>query len=151
MANSDKPLKNIRLTKAGLPDKRSITSRRNLGILAVKGENEGTGRPNTLANRKTLNLNGVQNVLQVFDNLGGADGMTAWANGSKEAKSKFYCNIYPKVLPREITGNLNHSHIHAHLEGLDINELRRMVRTGLDREARRDRRPGQPGGGSVLP
>jgi hypothetical protein len=52
-----------------------------------------------------------ESVLEVFEKLGGVDGMLAWAQSSPEAMDKFYL-IYAKLLPKHNTvdGQVNVDH-----------------------------------------
>ena len=64
------------------------------------GRREGSGRKPGVPNK--LSSTAKQNVIEVFQNLGGVEHMTKWAN---ENPNQFY-NIYAKILPTqtEISG-----------------------------------------------
>ena len=64
------------------------------------GKRPGSGRKAGVPNK--LSATAKQNVIDVFQNLGGVEHMTKWAN---ENPNQFY-NIYAKIMPTqtEISG-----------------------------------------------
>jgi hypothetical protein len=67
----------------------------------------GPGRPKGLSNK--LTRTSKANIEKVFENLGGADGMTKWAKSSEKNKTIFYSEIYPRILPMDVahSGEIN--------------------------------------------
>jgi hypothetical protein len=59
------------------------------------GKREGSGRKPGVPNKMSSTVK--QNVIEVFQNLGGIEHMTAWAT---ENPNNFY-NIYAKILPTQ--------------------------------------------------
>ena len=67
------------------------------------GLRAGAGRPKGATNK--IPRVAKENIIQVFDQLGGVDGMVAWATKDEKNQSEFY-KIYARLLPIEnnITG-----------------------------------------------
>jgi hypothetical protein len=62
------------------------------------GKREGAGRPLGVPNKLSATVK--DNIITVFDDIGGIEQMSAWA---KENKTQFY-NMYAKLLPLQVTG-----------------------------------------------
>ena len=62
------------------------------------GLRAGAGRPKGATNR--IPRVAKENIIQVFDQLGGVDGMVAWATKDDKNKGEFY-KIYARLLPIE--------------------------------------------------
>jgi len=115
----------------------------NLGEYLQKG---GPGRPVGSKNKIPGDLRA--DIMTVFEQLGGVEGMVAWAKKSNANRGQFYCQILTKILPREITGGLSvdhrHAHLHATLEGMSDAELEQYIQRAQDRASNRtDGSPGQ--------
>lgn len=57
----------------------------------------GPGRPAGVPNK--LSGQAKENIQDVFDKLGGVDGMFKWANKNDTNRAAFYVHIYPKLIP----------------------------------------------------
>lgn len=62
------------------------------------GPGRGKGTPNKISGQAK------ENIAAVFDALDGIDGMVTWA---KSHKDEFYTNIYTKLIPVHIQGQVN--------------------------------------------
>lgn len=62
------------------------------------GKREGAGRPAGVPNKMSTSVK--ENVIEVFDAIGGVKEMAVWA---KDNKTQFY-NLYAKLLPHQLTG-----------------------------------------------
>ena len=60
--------------------------------------NRKRGRPKGSLNKVTNEVKAA--ILEVFEKMGGVQGMYEWATSSEENKTIFYTKIYPKLLPR---------------------------------------------------
>lgn len=70
------------------------------------------------------------NVLEVFERIGGIFAMTKWA---QENPDVFYAQIFTKIIPREVAGKLEVEHREVvTLTGEEINERARKY---LERRA----------------
>jgi len=112
----------------------------NLGQYVKTG---GPGRPVGSKNKIPGDLRA--DIMTVFEQLGGVEGMVAWAKKSNANRGQFYGQILAKILPREITGGLSVDHRHAHLlatlEGMSDHELEQYIKGAEDRASdRADRR-----------
>jgi hypothetical protein len=97
------------------PDKKSEEKPSNLGKFLKSG---GPGRPVGSLNKVPAELRAK--IQAVFDNLGGVDGMTAWARRSDSNLTAFY-KIVATTLPRQLAvAQVGHSH---GLEKLSDQEL----------------------------
>lgn len=64
------------------------------------GKKTGGRRPGS-PNRLTRDVR--EAILQVADDLGGPERLLAWAREAPENERTFWANIYPKLLPRDVT------------------------------------------------
>ncbi len=62
------------------------------------GKREGAGRPSGVPNKLSATVK--DNIIDVFDSIGGVETMAVWAN---ENKTQFF-NLYAKLLPLQVTG-----------------------------------------------
>lgn len=62
------------------------------------GKREGAGRPAGVPNKMSTAVK--DNVIEVFEAIGGVHSMAEWAT---ENKTQFY-NLYAKLLPHQVTG-----------------------------------------------
>ncbi len=62
------------------------------------GKREGAGRPAGVPNKMSSSVK--ENVIEVFDAIGGVQNMAVWAT---ENQTQFY-NLYAKLLPHQLTG-----------------------------------------------
>lgn len=74
-----------------MKEKQSIISRKG-------GKREGAGRPVGVPNKLSGTVK--NNVVQVFDDIGGLAYMASWA---KDNPNQFF-NIYAKLLPLQVNG-----------------------------------------------
>ena len=72
------------------------TSKSNRG-----GKREGAGRPKGVPNKMSRNVK--ENIVDVFEAMGGIEKMTEWA---MESPAQFY-NIYSKLLPLTVDAEVN--------------------------------------------
>jgi hypothetical protein len=62
------------------------------------GKRDGAGRPAGVPNKLSAAVK--DNIIEVFDKIGGVDSMAIWAT---ENQTQFF-NLYAKLLPHEVTG-----------------------------------------------
>lgn len=65
------------------------------------GKREGAGRPAGVPNKLSATVK--DNVIQVFDDIGGLETMAGWA---RENKTQFY-NLYAKLIPMQVNAEVN--------------------------------------------
>ena len=70
------------------------------------------------------------NVLEVFERIGGIFAMTKWAQENQDA---FYTQIFTKIIPREVAGKLEVEH--REVKTLDAEEINERARKYLERRA----------------
>jgi hypothetical protein len=70
-----------------------------LSIKSKGGKREGAGRKKGIPNKLSTTVK--DNIISVFDGIGGIKTMQAWA---KKNPSHFY-NLYAKLLPLQVTGD----------------------------------------------
>jgi hypothetical protein len=63
------------------------------------------GRKKGVANKVTQGAK--ENIMQVFEMIGGAQGFAEWAS---ENRTAFYTH-YAKLIPIQMTGGLDHQHV----------------------------------------
>ena len=68
-------------------------------------ERRGKGRPK--GSRNVVSRNAKEVIQGVADKLGGLDRMTAWVKEDPLNERAYWTNIYPKLLPLTIDGNVN--------------------------------------------
>lgn len=71
-----------------------------VGEISKGGKREGAGRKAGVPNKISSTVK--ENVIAVFDELGGIDHMKMWAIDNP---SQFY-NIYAKILPTDVNNNV---------------------------------------------
>jgi len=67
--------------------------------------NAGKGRPRGSLNKTTRAAR--EAIDEVFEGLGGVQGMLDWARTNTHTKTLFYSSIYPKMLPLKVHKNLD--------------------------------------------
>lgn len=70
----------------------------------------GPGRPKGVPNKTTTLAK--QAILDAFDKLGGTDALVKWAQTDDDHLKAFYTQIWPKVLPLQVTGEDGGAIIH---------------------------------------
>jgi hypothetical protein len=65
--------------------------------------NKGRGRPKGVPNKTTMQVK--EAISFAAAGLGGADRLVAWAKEDPQNERVFWAQIYPKLLPLEISGN----------------------------------------------
>lgn len=68
----------------------------------VKGQPKIAGRKAGTPNKTTASAR--EAIERTFAGLGGWQGLLAWASGSSENTRIFYANIWPRILPLQLTG-----------------------------------------------
>jgi hypothetical protein len=69
------------------------------------------GRKAGTPNKATANAKAA--IEEVFEGLGGATALKAWAKASPDNEKAFYIQIWPKILPLQVNGpGSNGEHIH---------------------------------------
>lgn len=63
----------------------------------------GAGRPKGSKNKTTLQVK--EAISFAAEGLGGAERLVAWAKEDPQNERVFWAQIYPKLLPLEISGN----------------------------------------------
>lgn len=81
------------------------------------GKRDNAGRPAGVPNKLSGTVK--ENVVQVFDAIGGLDFMADWA---KENPNQFF-NIYAKLLPTEVVANVTVNPIKELLSQVDGTQL----------------------------
>lgn len=64
--------------------------------------NRGRGRPKGSPNRTTASAK--EAIAQAAEMLGGADRLVEWAKEEPANERAFWSNIYPKLLPLQVSG-----------------------------------------------
>jgi len=62
----------------------------------------GPGRPKGSVNKTTRAVKEV--IAQAAEQLGGQDRLVVWAQSDPKNEAAFWTSIYPKLLPKELTG-----------------------------------------------
>ncbi len=62
----------------------------------------GPGRPKGSQNRATKAVK--ETIMAAAEELGGADRLVAWAKEDPANERAFWSSIYPKLLPKELSG-----------------------------------------------
>ena len=62
----------------------------------------GPGRPKGVPNRATRAVK--ETIAGAADALGGMERLVEWAQSDPKNESAFWTNIYPRLLPKEMTG-----------------------------------------------
>lgn len=65
----------------------------------------GRGRPKGSANKTTIAAK--EAIQHAFDESGGAEALTEWVMASDDNRKVFYSQIFPKLLPLQVAGNLD--------------------------------------------
>lgn len=68
----------------------------------ITGGKPGPGRPKGSRNKVTGIAKDM--IAEVADRLGGADRMLTWAKESPENEKAFWVQVYPKLLPLQVSG-----------------------------------------------
>lgn len=71
-----------------------------------------------------IGLTAKDNILAVFNRLGGTASMAKWA---KDNQTEFY-KLYARLIPAQIAGKVEHEHTH-----LDIGHAESLTLRGLER------------------
>ena len=69
--------------------------------------NRGRGRPKGSANKVTKAAKDA--IADAAEQLGGTNRLAAWAKENEKNEHSFWTNIYPKLLPLQVAGELAHS------------------------------------------
>lgn len=97
----------------------------------MAGRKPGTpktgGRKKGVPNKVPKGLR--EDILEVHEMLGGAQGMLNWARSSETNERIFYSQILPKVLPREIKADVNSTNTVS----FDDDTLKKMAQEILSR------------------
>ena len=83
-------------TEDAAPDKETA------GKPRVGDGTPGPGRPKGSQNRATKAVKDT--ILAAAEELGGADRLVEWAKEDPKNEAAFWSSIYPKLLPKELTG-----------------------------------------------
>ncbi len=83
-----------------------------------KGSPKLGGRKKGTPNKMSATVK--ENILAVFDGLGGVNGMLQWAGSSDENMGKFYA-FYSKLLPTDITSDGKQLDTRTVIERLIVN------------------------------
>ncbi len=67
-----------------------------------KGKKPGPGRPKGSLNKMTLNAK--EAIEEAANQLGGSNRLVEWAKEDPANERVFWGNIYPKLLPLQVTG-----------------------------------------------
>lgn len=70
--------------------------------LAIGSGKPGPGRPKGVPNKVSGTVKDV--IAQAADALGGKDRLVEWAQSDPKNEAAFWTSIYPKLLPKELTG-----------------------------------------------
>ena len=65
---------------------------------AGKGRRKGVRNKTTMAAKQAISL--------AFEGLGGVEGLIAWAKKDEQNERIFFANIYPKLLPLKVDGEV---------------------------------------------
>lgn len=68
----------------------------------AKSRTSGQGRPKGVPNKLTVSVK--EAIETAAQGLGGAARLEAWAKEAPENEKVFWSNIYPKLLPLQVTG-----------------------------------------------
>lgn len=68
----------------------------------------GKGRPKGVPNKATTLAKNA--IAEAADKLGGVTRLVAWAQEDAQNERVFWGTIYPKLLPLQVTGELDHNH-----------------------------------------
>jgi hypothetical protein len=63
---------------------------------------KGRGRPKGSPNKTSKAVKDV--ILEAADGLGGAQRLLEWAQSDPKNEAAFWASIYPRLLPKEVTG-----------------------------------------------
>ena len=66
--------------------------------------NAGKGRRKGVRNKTTMAAK--QAIALAFEGLGGVEGLIAWAKKDEQNERIFFANIYPKLLPLKVDGEV---------------------------------------------
>ena len=66
-------------------------------------KNMGKGRPKGTPNKMTMQAK--EAISYAAEGLGGADRLVEWAKEDPQNEKVFWAQIYPKLLPLQVTGN----------------------------------------------
>ena len=69
--------------------------------------NAGMGRPKGALNKTTKIAK--EAIAEAADRLGGVDRLVAWAQLEDRNEAAFWTTIYPKLLPLQVNGELEHA------------------------------------------
>lgn len=69
--------------------------------------NRGRGRPKGSQNKTTKAAKDA--IAQAAEELGGAQRLVDWAKEDPKNEHSFWTNIYPKLLPLQVAGELEHT------------------------------------------
>lgn len=75
-------------------------------IVAEKPPAAGRGRPRGAVNKTTALAK--EAIAYAAEGLGGADRLIAWAQEDEKNEHSFWTQIYPKLLPLQVNGELDH-------------------------------------------
>ena len=67
----------------------------------------GRGRPKGAVNKTTAIAK--EAIAYAAEGLGGADRIIAWAKEDAQNERAFWTQVYPKLLPLQVNGDLEHS------------------------------------------
>jgi hypothetical protein len=115
-------------TRKTEPDKQSKIKPSNLGQFRVSG---GPGRPRGSRNRIPANLR--NDLITVYEELGGIQGMVEWAKAKEGNRALFY-RILASTLPRQVAVSARLEHDYG-LNKLSNEELMDIIEGGKRRNA----------------
>ena len=72
-------------------------------IQLEKLTNKGRGRPKGAPNKTTMQAK--EAISYAAEGLGGAERLVEWAKEDPQNEKVFWAQIYPKLLPLQVTGN----------------------------------------------
>lgn len=70
-------------------------------------ERKGRGRPKGSKNKTTATAKAI--IEKAGDALGGADRLVAWAKEDPANERAFWSQIYPRLLPLQVNGDVKHT------------------------------------------
>lgn len=70
--------------------------------IGTENPNRGRGRPKGALNRHTRAAKEI--IEMAVDKLGGAERLTEWAKEDPQNEKAFWSQIFPKLLPVQVTG-----------------------------------------------
>jgi len=91
---------------------------RKVGESAKTFGNRGKGRRKGVPNKMTAAAKDA--IAQAFNRLGGTDGLVSWAEANDDNRKAFYTQIWPKIIPLQVSGDDEGGPLRMVLEQSDV-------------------------------